>query len=122
MKKLLVLLFSILLSFNSYGETYVCAFTCYGGGSETCQTAYKRINNGFLYVDGGDLFNLKENDKFLSLSNNSTSGGSESAGVSVVVINKDNLNFITSRTQLLDVPDEQYLSHGVRKGSCIVVD
>ena len=60
--------------------------------------------------------------EFLSLSSNSISGSGIVAGVSVVVINKDDLNFITSRTQLLEVPNEQFLSHGARKGSCIVVD
>ena len=47
MKKLLVLLFSILISVNSYGETIVCSSTFMD--IPQLET-FKRVGNGFEYI------------------------------------------------------------------------
>ena len=120
MKKLFLLLFSILISFNSLGETYVCAFTCYTSTTETCQMSYKRINNSFLSNPGEQLFTIKENDKYISLSENSIAP--EIAGVSVAIINKKDLSFITARTQLMDDLPVGFKRNFAREGICTLVD
>ena len=122
MKKLFLLLFSILISFNSLGETYVCAFTCYTSTTETCQMSYKRINNSFLSNPGGQLFTIEESDKYISLSANSISIDGFNAGVSVAIINKRDLSFITARTQLMDVLPEGFKRNFAREGICTLVD
>ena len=117
MKKLL-LLFSLMLSFNSYGETYVCAFTCYLS-DENCQSVYKRVGDGFTDVQNGDLLNLTENETYLSMSNNSAE--EMHAGVSVVIINKNTLKFMKSLTSLIDAEPPIY-SNQTRDGKCVLVD
>ena len=122
MKKILILLFSLLISVNSLSETYVCAFTCYTSTTEICQMSYKRINNSFVSNPGEKLFNLKENNKFISLSENSINSSGEGAGVSVAIINKKDLSFITSRTQLIDDLPSRYKRNLAREGNCILVN
>ena len=84
--------------------------------------SYKRINNSFLSNPGEQLFTIKESDKYISLSANSISIDGFNAGVSVAIINKKDLSFITSRTQLLDDLPSRYKRNLAREGDCIIVN
>ena len=65
MKKLLILLFSILISFNSYGETLVCSYLDDYGVLRDPVT-YKRDGNKF--IDRGYPLDITiDNDKVLLL-------------------------------------------------------
>ena len=118
MKKLFLLLFSILNSFNSLGETYYCTFTCYTSTTEACNESYKRVNNRFITYPGMQFFTIEESDKYISLSENSISIDGFNAGVSVAIINKRDLSFITARTQLMDVLPEGFKRNLAREGFC----
>lgn len=84
--------------------------------------SYKRINNSFLSNPGEQLFTIKESDKYISLSANSISIDGFNAGVSVAIINKRDLSFITARTQLVDVLPEGFKRNFAREGICTLVD
>ena len=67
MKKLLLLLFSLLLSFNSYGESVVCYYIYNGVVSENLKT-YKRDGDKFMdrqypldiVIDNSEVLLLEE--------------------------------------------------------------
>ena len=63
MKKLLAFLFSLLISFNSYGETYSCSYMHSGKAN---LTSMKRVDKSF--VDSGLVRNIVfEDDKAIVL-------------------------------------------------------
>ena len=78
MKKLLLLLFSLILSFNSYGESYICAFECYDPDKKIdsiCQLIYKRTDTGFSnkysdYLAQEDESYLFLTEKYTTTENN----------------------------------------------------
>jgi len=123
MKKLLIILFSLLISFNSYGETYACSYTCYGSNTKTCLASFKRVNSSFFISPNSDLgditFNAIENEDFLSMA--SLSADDLGGNVLAVVINKGSLHFIRSITTAYTAPpstsDSEY-----KKGLCIVIN
>ena len=123
MKKLLVLLFSMLVSVCSYGETYACSYTCYGSDTKTCLSSFKRVNSSFFIepssIFGDITFNVVENEDFLSMA--SLSINDFGANVLTVVIDKGSLHFIRSITSVYSDPpstsDSEY-----KKGLCIVMD
>ena len=62
MKKLLTLLFSLMLSFNSYGETIICSGEVENDNDilGPIKFTYKRDGNNFIYVtpEGYEAFKL----------------------------------------------------------------
>ena len=120
MKKLLILLFSLLISFNSYGETYACSYTCALSESDICQSGYQRVNDRiFKNVRGSDIYNIVENEKFIAMSENAVK---DFYGATVaIVINKSNLNYIQSLTSIMDISSsESKVTHHI--GKCIRID
>ena len=65
MKKLLLLLFSLILSFNSYGETLVCSYLI---NDEIITLQLKRQGDAFIGVEYGDKNPISnEDNEFLTL-------------------------------------------------------
>ena len=130
MRKLLLLLFSLLLSFNSYGESYKCSRLGFGAEDKLYHTVYKRKNN--QYFLGGQFENLfiaNEGEKFIILTNVNTERDYSTipegyASVVNVVISKENLSFIYSVLTADNRPNnrEDKFKVGVRKGQCIKLD
>ena len=121
MKKLLLFLFSLLISFNSYGESYVCSYTCPLSESEICQSGYARVNDKtFKNTRGSDIYDMVENDKFIVMSESVVKdfyGASDA-----IVINKTNLNYIYSLTSIIDISSSSESEVMQRKGKCILID
>jgi hypothetical protein len=89
-KKLLLLLFSFLISLNIYAESYICAFECYDTDKKTntiCQLTYERTNTGFSnkYSD----FLAQEDENYLFLTEKFTTTGNHPV-VRTKLINKLN--------------------------------
>jgi len=121
MKKLLILLFSAMISLNSYGESYVCSYTCPLSESEICQSGYARVNDKtFKNTRGSDIYDMVENDKFIVMSESVVKvfyGASDA-----IVINKTNLNYIYSLTSIIDISSSSESEVMQRKGKCILID
>ncbi len=142
MKKLLILLFSILISFNSYGESYVCATSCMRS-NEVCQMSYTRDSKGFI---GGDMEYMMdfgedvgivetlypyvlENEDFLTFTENAvapiveiTLAHSDGyAQVNSVLINKKTLVFTHIWSALGPLKDSTPI-HENRGGNCILIE
>ena len=69
MKKLLLLLFSVIISFNSYGETLVCSYV--NSSNEVESWKFIREGNFFKHVNydwNVDIYN--EDDEYLTLIKN----------------------------------------------------
>ena len=143
MKKLLILLFSLLISFNSYGESYVCATSCWRA-SEVCQMSYTRESKGFMegdmefMIDFGEDAGIVEtlypyvleNEDFLTFTKNLVApivdrGSSVSpmgyATVYSVLINKKTLEYTQIWSTLFPRKDRAP-SHDNRGGKCILIE
>jgi hypothetical protein len=123
MKKLLLLLL-LSLGFNSYGETYICAFQCLWQ-DDICQIDYRRVDNEFfqiVYLDAlsnestGGIYHIKESDSFLSLSN-IVLPEDDFALIHSAIINKNTMRYVMTQTTQdnFDLPKPLYVSHAVGK-------
>ena len=140
MKKLLLPLFLILVSVNSYGESYICATSCMRA-SEVCQMSYTRDSKGFIEGDmeymidfGEDTAIVEtlypyvlENEDFLTFTTNAVAPiverGSNPMGYAVVdsvLINKKTLKFTHIRSSLSPKKDKPP-SHENRSGKCMLI-
>ena len=123
MKKLFLLLFSLILSFNSYGETYICAFQCFWT-DDICQINYRRVDNDFfqiVYLDSygestGDILQIKESNSFLSLIDIHLPDD-DSALIESAIINKKTMRYVMSQTSQdnFDFPNPDYGRQAIGK-------
>mgnify|MGYP000218057683 CR=1 FL=1 len=140
MKKLLLLLFSLILPLNSYGESYICATSCIRA-NEVCQISYTRDSKGFIegdmeyMIDFGEDAGIVEtlypyvleNEDFLTFTNNAVApiverGSNPTGLVSVdsVLINKKTLKFTHISSRLGPKKDSPPW-HENRSGGCILI-
>jgi hypothetical protein len=108
---LTTLVVSLIFSFPAFSETYVCAFKCFGKTDKICQSEYTRAADGFK-GDYGSEFLVKENERYISMSN--PYAGIDGAAVFSVIIDKLDLNYTKSTTEL-----EYTVS---RLGTCSKID
>ena len=141
MKKLLILIASLLVFSEVLSETYVCATSCWRA-SEVCQMTYTRDKKGFIegdseyMIDFGEdtgiietLFpHVSENEDFLALTNQNVAPfqerGSNPAGFASavsVLIDKRTLRY-TQINSFLPAKSNSNPSHTNRAGKCIRVE
>ena len=87
MKKLLILLFSLLISFNSYGEKYTCAYLFDG---EALPRSFERQGNYFL--NGTIPSQILFEDKTIIVLTKTFP--EEPPATFTTLINKEKLNFV----------------------------
>ena len=121
MKKLLLLLFSLILSFNSYGESYICAYECYDFEKKVdkiCQLTLKRTDTGFT---SGELdYLVQEDDSYLLLTNKFITTGNNPV-VRTVLINKLNGDSVSVTITTKLVEGYGYSLGGENLDSCIII-
>ena len=119
--KRLLLLFSLMLSLNSYGESYICAFKCHNFDKNIntiCQLTYKRTNTGF--TNGKSDYLAQEDDSYLLLTEKFTTTGNNPV-VRIKLINKINGDSVSSVISTLFIEGEGYSLGGDNLESCIIV-
>jgi hypothetical protein len=122
-KLLLLLLLSLGLSLSSYAGGYVCTSPSYFDDGTTINV-YEKTSNGYLDIERGEMFNVRENEHLISMSYN-TLNEDYGAGISAVIINKDEMKFIKSVTVFLvplnpSVPSIYETQH--TSGECVYVN
>ena len=141
MKKILILVSSILVFSDALSETYVCATPCWRA-NEVCQMTYTRDKQGFIegdseyMIDFGEdtgiietLFpHVSENDDFLALTKLNVAPfmerGSNPAGFASavsVLIDKRTLRY-TQINSFLPAKINSKASHTNRAGKCIRIE
>jgi len=137
MKKLLILLFSMLVSLSSYGETYVCATNCFEASMKVedyCQNmiqlVYERKGGKFVAEnEHGEIVeyeHIAENERFLTMVR---AGTASILGFTwTAIINKDTLEFTDFQGSLGNTydakgnPNDTFFYNHNRQGNCIVLD
>ena len=121
MKKLLLLLFSLTLSFNSYGESYICAFECYDFDKKIetiCQATYTRTDTGFSNTYSDYL--VQEDEGYLFLTEKFTTTGNHPV-VRTVLINKLNGNSVSVVISTRYTTGQGYSLGGEAIESCVII-
>ena len=115
MKKLLLILICLFVSFEVKSETYNCGFNCYGNPNKICISSYTRTDNGFV-DDFEKQYSVKETKEYLNLvhSFNELNQGTKEVEsvIFTIILNKYSGEFTKSTTQLGKV--------GSRNGNCEV--
>jgi len=123
MKKMLLTILSLGLSLNTLAAGYVCTSPNYFD-DETTINVYQKTTNGYLDIERGETFNVRENEHLISMSYN-TLNEDYGAGISAVIINKDEMKFIKSVTVFLvplnpSLPSIYETQH--TSGECVYVN
>jgi hypothetical protein len=115
-----------MLSFNSYGETYMCAFKCLYQ-DDICDINFRRVNNDLfqiVYLESygestGDIWNIKENNLFLSMAK-IDSPDEDSAWIHSAIINKNTMEFVMTQTSQNNIGLIKPIDTTLRLGKCQV--
>ena len=119
MKKLLLTISFLSLSFSSFAGSYVCTSISYFD-EEDFTNVYEKTNTGYIDAQSGEILNVKENEHFLAMSYNDITEDF-AAGVVVAIINKDKMTFIKSMTNAIELSPSVYEAK-YRAGKCIYVN
>ena len=117
MKKLLLILICLFVSFEVKSETYVCSFMCFGSDKICTNKLTRMVSkniNGFKN-EIGTVFQLSESNQFINLVN--SVNNDKDSSVFVRIINKKTLEFIIGTVTL-----GGFNINGSRTGSCAKVD
>ena len=122
MKKLLLLLFSLLLSINSYGESYICAYESYDFEKKVEKMrllTLTRTDTGF--TNGTLDYLAQEDDSYLLLTNKFITTGNNPV-VRTVLINKLNGDSVSVTISTKYVEGYGYSLGGENLNTCVMVN
>ena len=121
MKKLLLLLFSLMLSFNSYGESYICAYESYDFEKKVEKMrllTLTRTDTGF--TNGTLDYLAQEDDSYLLLTNKFITTGNNPV-VRTVLINKLNGDSVSVVISTRYTAGQGYSLGGEAIESCVII-
>ena len=96
MNKYISMFLLMILSFTVYGETFVCAFSCYGAEDKICINEWTRSKEGFKDKYGTRLSHVETENHLL-----------------LVNYGADELNNIASTSILIDKEELSFIKNGV---------
>ena len=110
-----------MLSFNSYGESYICAYECYDLEKKVdkiCQLTLKRTDTGFT---SGELdYLVQEDDSYLLLTNKFITTGNNPV-VRTKLINKSNGDSVSVVISTFLVEGYGYSLGGENLDTCTLI-